>query len=303
MANSEDQSVQTRRRRWFDGMSRLVLLSLSCCALLLMCRLTVLFDGVCNPIHFILFGAILFFAGCTNVSWPRKRDTYITSSRYLKSMDKGFQQIVKTVADNVKQDSNEPTSTYPESGVYNVDFKQTSISDNKTSTLLHGGLLNTSALTIQVTPDIESSNGGWLVQGSRKTNGKDFYVISQGFVAASGKAYWVETSSYQSLLVTGCFRGASFSDGEWLSSNGDRGRYTDFHRLNLVEADTAVMLNDDALAQQPESHDGAMVETPMLVVSNQIERNDEFIDYQPNIVVILFIQFTIEVVILLLNAC
>ena len=196
----------------------------------------------------------------------RKRDTYITSSRYLKSMDKGFRQTVRTVADNVKKDRNDRTSNYPESGEYHVDFKQTSILDSTTNTLLHGGFLNPSVLTIQVTPDVESSNGGWFVQGTRKTTRKDFYVISQGFVAASGKAYWVETSSYQSLLVTGCFQGASFTDGEWLSSNGDRGHYTNFHRLKLVEADTAVILNDDALAQ-PDSHDGALLETPISMLS------------------------------------
>jgi hypothetical protein len=180
-------------------------------------------------------------------------------------MTQGFQQIVKTVADTVQKDSKDHPSRNPESGVYSVDFKQTSISDSKTNTLLRGGFSDLSILTIQVTPDVESAHVGWLVKGTRKTTGKDFYVISEGFVAASGKAYWVETSSYQSLLVIGNFQGSSFTDGEWLSSNGDRGRYTNFHRLKLVEADTAVILGDNALAQPADSRDGSILETPMLL--------------------------------------
>lgn len=264
MANSEDQTVQTRQPRWFDGVSlRPVLLSLSCCALLLMYGLTLLFDGLSDPIHWILFVAIPLFVRCISVSRSRKEH----SSRHLRtqSMTRGFQQIVKTVADTVQKDSKDHPSRNPESGVYSVDFKQTSISDSKTNTLLRGGFSDLSILTIQVTPDVESAHVGWLVKGTRKTTGKDFYVISEGFVAASGKAYWVETSSYQSLLVTGNFQGNSFTDGEWLSSNGDRGRYTNFHRLKLVEADTAVVLGDNALAQPADSRDGSILETPMLL--------------------------------------
>lgn len=161
-------------------------------------------------------------------------------------MEAGFQQTVKTTAALVHQDNGEPSTRDPESGVYNVDMREISISDSKTSNILYSGFVSPSVLTVQVTRDVEAN--GWSIQGTRKTTGRDFFIISEGFVAPSGKAYWVETtrSNYQSILVAGVFRGEEFTDMEWLSSKGDRGRYTEFRQAKEVEADTAILLNSEA---------------------------------------------------------
>ena len=99
---------------------------------------------------------------------------------------------------------------------------------------------------------VDESNG-WSIQGTRKSKGEAFYAITEGFVAPSGKAYWVETSSYQSLLVSGEYFGGQFC-GEWLSSSGDRGRYTDFQHVKLLEANTAIVLKTDAPQPLEEEH-------------------------------------------------
>lgn len=187
------------------------------------------------------------------------------SARYGQSMAAGFQQTVKGVASHIHRDGGEPCTKKPESGVFQVDIRETAISDRKTSTLLHGGLEKRSVLTVQVTPDVES--GGWSVQGTRTTTGKQgFYVISEGFIAPSGKAYWVETGNSESILVSGDYQGDVFS-GEWLSSNGDRGRYSDFRRENVVEADTAIVLSNNEVFERSDATGiSQSVEVPLLRV-------------------------------------
>lgn len=255
MTNEQDSGRARRDKNVPCGSLRSNMVSLLYCVLVLMGLFLFLGDGF-SPLHLISFVGITLFARSMRSSRNR-RDS--TSRR--QSMETGFQQTVRTVASDVHNDSDTPTTRNPESGVYQVEFKQTSILDTKTNHLLHGGFTSPSVLTIQVNPDLESSNGGWFVQGIRKSTGKEFYVISEGFIAASGKAYWVETSSYQSLLVTGYFQGSSFTSGEWLSSNGDRGRVNEFTRMTVVEADTAVVLGDEALVPSD-----SVPDTPILMV-------------------------------------
>lgn len=177
-----------------------------------------------------------------------------------ESMENGFQEIVRTTADCIKNEYiGDPSIQHPKSGVYHVNARETAISDSKTNTMLHGGFEKPSILTIQVTPI--SDVDGWSVQGTRKTTGKEFYVISEGFVSPSGKAYWVETCSCQSILVCGDYRGETFM-GEWLSSNGDRGRYTDFQQVKVVEADTAIVMGSEAST----ANDSTLAKDPLLLL-------------------------------------
>jgi len=195
-------------------------------------------------IHFFTI-AICAFVVCRLKNARVRRSTWRSTPRHRQSMETGFQNTVRATANVIHQENGKPSIKDPESGVYHVDVRETAISDSKTNNLLYGGFENPSVLTIQVMVDEESD--GWLVQGTRKCTGKGFYVISEGFIAPSGKAYWVETSNYQSILVSGDYSGDEFS-GEWLSSNGDRGHYTYFRRVSVVQADTAILLNNEALA-------------------------------------------------------
>ena len=177
------------------------------------------------------------------VLWIRgaRRQRRSGTARHRESMEAAFHSLKTALICDYNGDSS--SAKDPESGVYQVDFRETAILDSKSNNVLYGGFLNRSVLTIQLTRDVEPN--GWSIQGSRKGAEKDFYVISQGFVSPSGKAYWVETSNHQTILVSGVFQGDTFTEGEWLSSNGDRGRYTDFRRLEVVLADTAVVPNNE----------------------------------------------------------
>jgi hypothetical protein len=100
-------------------------------------------------------------------------------------------------------------------------FRQFGITNKKTNeTVVEGS--NTSC-TLKL---VFSADGtGLMIRGSRSGSGKDsFYAIEEGFVAATGRAYWVERGKGDSsILVSGEFYGDDFS-GEWLSSAGYRGR-------------------------------------------------------------------------------
>ena len=171
-------------------------------------------------------------------------------------MNAGFQDVINSTAASIRSSYiSDPSIQSPKSGVYQVAVKDVAISDAKTNNLLYGGFEKPSVLTIHVTP--LGKGEGYSVQGSRKTTGKEFYVISEGFVSPGGKAYWVETSSFQNILVCGNYQGEAFA-GEWLSSNGDRGTYSDFSHVQVLQADTAVIMgieastpNADATATDP----------------------------------------------------
>lgn len=209
----------------------------------------VIFIDMFNEISYILHLMTIVVCTCFALLLRNVRSRRFLrpggSVHYRQSMESNFLRTVKLTADVIRQDQGKAYSTPPESGIYEVDVRELTISDSKSNNLLHGGFSDPSVLTVQVKPDDKSN--GWTIQGTRKSKGKAFYAISEGFVAPSGKAYWVETSNYQTLLVSGEYAGGQFC-GDWLSSNGNRGRYTEFHRVNVLKADTAIVSTGVPLA-------------------------------------------------------
>lgn len=152
----------------------------------------------------------------------------------------GFAGSVSQVAHTIRADCTEALFEGPASGIYDCEMKEHEMTDKKTADIIRGGNITASTITLVFTNDSETS-GGMSINGRRcisRTTGGGFYTIEEGCVASSGVAYWVERSSEQSILVSGCFRGDSF-DGEWLTSEGARGRYTKFTQREKVEADGA----------------------------------------------------------------
>jgi hypothetical protein len=251
MANEEDGHRQASAARW-TGILRFFFAA----AFLVVAIIDVSAESAST----IFLLPILLAMVCAKWLRSARRQNRRGTALHRQRMEAAFSRdAVRNVAALVREDYGDPSAKDPESGVYQVDFRETTILDSKTSNVLYGGFPNRSVLTIQLTRDIESN--GWSIQGSRKGAEKDFYVISEGFVAPSGKTYWVETNDHQSILVFGVFQGDAFTNGEWLSSNGDRGRYTEFRRLEVIQADTAIMLGNEEHVLK----DTDKLEDPLLV--------------------------------------
>jgi hypothetical protein len=150
----------------------------------------------------------------------------------------GFAASVSEVARAVRSDRTEASLLKPASGVYDCVMKEHEIVDKKTADIICGGTITESTMTLVFT-DIETKGGTFNGRRSSNRPNGGFYTIEEGFVASSGMAYWVERSSKQSILVSGSFRGDYF-EGEWLTSDATRGRYTNFTLRDKVEADLAV---------------------------------------------------------------
>jgi len=168
---------------------------------------------------------------------------YTPQSR-RESMVVGFLETVEYTANTVRKDRTEPSSSEPMSGGYRCVMKDQEITDKKTNeTVSGGGPAIVFSVQLKFTYDIESK--GWSIAGKRLTK-NDCFEIEQGFVAFSGKAYWVERCGDVRLLANGYFKGNSFY-GEWLSSSGIRGRYHEFKRYQdpekKLEAFVAVPLD------------------------------------------------------------
>jgi hypothetical protein len=159
---------------------------------------------------------------------------------YQRDYAAGLAGSVSEVARAVRSDRTEASLLEPASGVYDCVMKEYEIVDKKTADIICGGAVTESTMTLIFTFDIDT-NGGMSIKGRRSSNRTNggFYTIEEGFVASSGMAYWVERSSEQSILVSGSFRGGYF-EGEWLTSDATRGRYTKFTLRDKVEADLAV---------------------------------------------------------------
>jgi hypothetical protein len=159
---------------------------------------------------------------------------------YQRSYAAGLAGSVSEVARAVRSDRTEASLVEPASGVYDCVMKEHQIVDRKTADIICGGAVTESTMTLIFTLDIDT-NGGMSIKGRRSSNRTNggFYTIEEGFVASSGMAYWVERSREQSILVSGNFRG-NFFEGEWLTSDATRGRYTKFTLRDKVEADLAV---------------------------------------------------------------
>jgi hypothetical protein len=159
---------------------------------------------------------------------------------YQRDYAAGLRGSASEVARAVRSDRTETSLLEPASGVYDCVMKEHAIVDKKTADIICGGAVTESTMTLIFTLDIDT-NGGMKIKGRRSSNRANggFYTIEEGFVASSGVAYWVERSSTQSILVSGSFRGDLF-EGEWLTSDATRGRYTKFTLRDRVEADLAV---------------------------------------------------------------
>ena len=140
----------------------------------------------------------------------------------------GFLKTVEFTAITVRNDQTEPSSSEPMSGGYRCVMKNQEITDKKTNETAYGGGPPVAfAVQLVLTYDIESK--GWDIGGKRITKNGCF-EIEEGFVAFSGKAYWVEKCGDFRLLASGYFKGNSFT-GEWIDSCGVRGRYQEFKRF------------------------------------------------------------------------
>jgi hypothetical protein len=159
---------------------------------------------------------------------------------YQRNYAAGLAVSVSEVARTVRSDRTEASLVEPASGVYDCVMKEHEIVDKKTADIICGGAITESTMTLIFTIDVHT-NGGMSIKGRRSSNRTNggFFTIEEGFVASSGMAYWVERSSKQSILVSGSFRDDYF-EGEWLTSDGTRGRYTNFTLRDKVEADLAV---------------------------------------------------------------
>jgi hypothetical protein len=146
------------------------------------------------------------------------------------SMQRNFPHAIQETAAIVHEHEGEESTENFESGVYQVELKETCIADKRTDDILCGGTQNRSILTLVV---LHAESNGWSIKGFRKA--ENHYSIEEGFIAGSGKAYWVERSSEKSFLVCGDFIGKNSFSGEWLASDGSRGCYTEFHLVDPVE--------------------------------------------------------------------
>ena len=184
-----------------------------------------------------------------------------------------FDSIIDSVASKVHSEAEEDRSGESElktpllleaqagpplRGVYHIEDRTFGISDKKTGETF---LKNSSAQCV-VRLTFSEFQAGWLIEGSRACNNSDGFAIKKGFVAAGTKAaYWEEANDQGTRrVVTGQFD-ASFEafNGEWLSSNADRGSLNMLETRNFVGIDYAVPVADKAILTPLEASDEAAV--------------------------------------------
>jgi len=96
-----------------------------------------------------------------------------------------------------------------------------------------------STIKLVFSPD-RRTGGGWIIHGERVGQSNIIYTIQEGYVASSGKTYWMETTSDDNnevVLSKGKFVGSRRFMGEWCSSSGAEDQY---HEFSLVLADDEV---------------------------------------------------------------
>jgi hypothetical protein len=200
---------------------------------------------------------------------------------------RGFQFIVRQTAQQIETEADSTTAAaaasdveeahalrkQPADGIFQVHAPAFNIVHKKSGDVLHGNSSQSGRSILSVTyhPRVDKAGkggGGWTLQGTRRGVRMDgpaqspqrspppaLYAIEEGLrVASTGKAYWVEKNSKVAILVVGTWRGDTF-DGEWLSSTGKRGPYSDCTR---IEKDDKHLLDTSDLPVSPSSGENSL---------------------------------------------
>lgn len=194
---------------------------------------------------------------------------------------RGFRFIVRQSAQQIETEADSTaaaTSTWlwsqpPADGIFQVHAPAFSIVHKKSGDVVHGNSSQSGRSILSITYHLRAApgkgvGGGWTLQGTRRGVRVDgpvqspqrspppaLYAIEEGLrVASTGKAYWVEKNSKVAILVVGTWRGDTF-DGEWLSSTGKRGPYSDCTR---IEKDNKHLLDTTDLPVSPSSCDNSL---------------------------------------------
>ena len=172
---------------------------------------------------------------------PRHLGRLSTRTRDQSIHDRFRESIESTAAIVYDDRSVTLWRTEPNSGYYECVFKEFEIRDIKTSQVFAGdGQERKYQTKLEFKYDIVKK--GYAISGTRSATGK-FFAIEEGFLSFSGMTYWVERASdanSNSYLVIGSFEGSTFL-GEWLGTDGTRGKYQLTLRLEIEMAGTDVL--------------------------------------------------------------
>jgi hypothetical protein len=165
-----------------------------------------------------------------------------------QAMHQGFAKTVDTVAKQVKLKNNhsgkqasssrKQTPTIPLlTGKYKCVMRFQEITGRYDKTTVYGNTAPVAyVLNLVVQEEDSNKNNGRLLSGSRLDGDGNTWTLEEGYMNNhSGEAYWVEHCQEMRILAHGKFVAAkgvssvsSSFEGEWMSSDGTRGRYSEF---------------------------------------------------------------------------
>jgi hypothetical protein len=154
----------------------------------------------------------------------------------------------------------------PTSGLFQAEVSKFSIIKTMDNSVFSPGSHVSSALSVQFTPANEceaalgAGMGGaglWILRGSRTNSSKDFYEIEQGVfnnraTVGEPNCFWVEQRTSDQFLIMGTWKDSMF-EGEWLSCNGMRGRYTAVRADVIVTDSPEIQIPEEAVSSTDES--------------------------------------------------
>jgi len=203
-----------------------------------------------------LFGLICLYLCCLR---RNKRTNRSVLNLKVREVARSVRDRVKVVTDI------EDTSVVkhrifvspPPGGIYQVEDRKYGIVDKKTDeSFIEGNLYQTRMHLIfqEIKKQEKEDIFGWSIRGTRSCGKEGNFTIRDGFVSSlSYEAYWEEEMGSVRRIVKGHFlvpekkskresnsldesNSSSVSfDGEWLSSDGTRGKFLEFRRIESVE--------------------------------------------------------------------
>jgi hypothetical protein len=146
-----------------------------------------------------------------------------------EAMDQGFAKAVDSVAKQVKSSGRSSGSSRrvePLSGKYKCVMRCQDIISRHDSTSLFPRQAPVPPYTMNL--EVCEAPDGCGLEGYRIDGNGNRWELEESHINNQGHSYWVERYSEYRILARGKFVNAKVFEGEWMMSDGNRGKYSEF---------------------------------------------------------------------------
>mmetsp|Transcript_125914 Transcript_125914/g.187949 ORF Transcript_125914/g.187949 Transcript_125914/m.187949 type:complete len:262 (-) Transcript_125914:106-891(-) len=145
-----------------------------------------------------------------------------------EAMDQGFAKTVDSVAKQVKSSGRRNGSGHrvkPLAGKYKCVMRYQDIISRHDSTPLFA---KQTPVAYFMTLEVLETPDGFSLEGHRIDGNGHRWEVEESHINCQGQTYWVERSADTRILAHGKFANTKVFEGEWMVSDGLRGKYSEF---------------------------------------------------------------------------